>query len=60
MTCPGSDSLLGDGDRSQSLSDPRAHSPSSGVAASLRMASLTLEGWPTRLQPPGATWPGHV
>lgn len=51
MTCPRSDSPLGDGDRTQGLSDPRAHSPSPD-ATSLLMASLTLEGWPAWLQPP--------
>lgn len=41
---------LGGGDRTQGLSDPRAHGPSSEATASLCMASLTLEGCSTRLQ----------
>lgn len=52
MTFPKSDSPLEGGDRTQGVSDPRGHSTSSEAAAPLGMASLTLEGWPTRPQSP--------
>lgn len=50
MTCPRSESPLRGGERTQGLSDPRAHCLSSEAAASLCMASLTLEGCPTQPQ----------
>lgn len=52
MTFPKSDSPLKGRDRTQGVSDPRAHSTSSEATASLGMAYLTLEGWPTRPQSP--------